>query len=185
MLLFIQPVSSEIDITIFDETNFIHNEKILWTNREFEVFPELLIGWIEKYQITKTLCITWPWAFTRLRILTLALNTVRLTHPEISVRGIWFFEYAQLLEIKAPYILEANKSEYLVSNKSTLEFVKKHELPSGTYFGFWQESDFTERGISVEYSSNGKQVQKVFDSIQEWCMLSPLYIKEPHITWPK
>ncbi len=185
MLLFIQTVSIEIEVTIFKWADLIHTEKILWTNREFEVFPELLRGWIEKFHITKILCITWPGPFTRLRILTLTLNTIKLTYSTIVVRGIGFFEFSKGIGVTSSFVLEANRGEYLVSKDWISTFIKKSDLPAGTYFWFWKDSDFTERGISIEYSYTWEQLEKVFDSISNTAMLSPLYIKEPHITWPK
>jgi tRNA A37 threonylcarbamoyladenosine modification protein TsaB len=153
--------------------------------REFESFPEILVVLTQEFRVDHIWVITGPGSFTRLRIITLAVNSIKYAFPKIRLYGWGFFDLARTIWAKEPYIITANRYEFLVYENWQASFIKKEHLPEGTYFWYGEKTDFTGSHISIEYSYTWAEIIRLFSKSIDTERLSPIYIKEPHITWPK
>lgn len=81
-------------------------------------------------------------------------------------------------------IIIANNSEYIIRNADrSTSLIDKSTLPDGTYTGYGVQNDFTEGKILIEYSEDWGKVSHIFEKLAPEKTLTPIYLKEPHITW--
>lgn len=78
MNLLINPISVNIDIFAMDGVDVRH-KITLEKGDDFSSFPEAVIKMMNSYAIEEIWCIVGPGAFTRMRIVTLTLNSIKLT----------------------------------------------------------------------------------------------------------
>ena len=178
--LFINPISLDISLAILDKWVFQKGFTIP-KGDDFSSFPDMLVDIVTRENIWEIWCICGPWAFTRMRIVTLACNTLRLTRW-ISLKWCHFFN---IIDSDYP-ILRANDREYIIRGEDGDPiFIEKDLLPSATYVGYGEENDFTDTKILIQYTHEYLSIREKFEQIQEVYSLSPIYLKNPHITWSK
>ncbi len=182
--LFINPITSTIWLHVIDTD---HHEVILKKNipigNDFNAFPETILDLLRQYSIREIWCIVGPGMFTRMRIITLTLNTIHRTTSTI-LKGIHFFD---LLPWDAQSILQANNGEYLMQKTDgTTELIPTGNIPPGKYIGYGTKNDFTDDKVFIEYIENYSHICQCFWTIPSWEFLAPVYIKSPNITtWSK
>lgn len=148
---------------------------------DFSSFPKTIINIIEEETIEEIWCICGPGSFTRMRIITLVLNTLHLS-KNIVVKWCHFFDLIQ----KWIPILEINTTEYIIKDSSRDSIViNKEGLAPWVYSGYISKNDFTDAGEFVEYKENCTNISEFFGNIEEQERLSPIYYKNPHITCSK
>ncbi len=59
------------------------------------------------------------------------------------------------------------------------------KLAKGDYVGYGEKNDFTDGQNFIEYTYNFTEISSVFASKEREEKLSPIYLKDPHITWSK
>lgn len=78
MFLFVNPLLNDITISLID--NAVLMKKIVIPHGDdFSSFPKTIINIIEEETIEEIWCICGPGSFTRMRIITLVLNTLHLS----------------------------------------------------------------------------------------------------------
>lgn len=181
MILFINPISENIWCTILD-THEVVETKIISKWDDFGSFPDVLVSLVEQFQVWEIWCIVWPWAFTRMRIVTLAINAVSMS-KKIVIKWCHFFE---IIDSENP-ILRANDSEYIILNENNLPTLTEKELlnTGKTYTGYGQENDFTDWKKLIQYNEDWSKIREVFHHTIPVEFLTPIYLKDPHITWSK
>lgn len=116
-----------------------------------------------------------------MRIVSLTLSTLILSRG-IRVKGCHFFELID----HATGILRANEHEYIVAQKDqSRSLISKEMIPSGIYCGYGEKNDFTDDKVFIEYREDWAEVIKIFSSLKYLDRVTPIYLKEPHITWSK
>lgn len=181
MHLFINPLLPDITLNILDGSKLVES-LVIPRGEDFARFPETVIEISEKYKIDQIWNLDWPWAFTRMRIVTLTLSSLTLT-KDVSIKGCHFFD---LIPDTYRPILRANPSEYLTRDEDWCDvLIVKDELPDGIYCGYGEKNDFTDTKVFVEYTQEWGYIHDVFLHIPPASHLEPLYIKAPHITWSK
>jgi hypothetical protein len=73
-----------------------------------------------------------------MRIVTLAVNTVKLTR-DIKLKSCHFFD---ITGAPSP-ILRANDREYIIRDGDTTRLIVKEDIPPGIYTGYGDENNFT------------------------------------------
>lgn len=116
-----------------------------------------------------------------MRIVSLTLSTLILSY-EVRVKGCHFFELIH----DTTGILRANGNEYIVAQKNqSSNLIPKEDLPSGIYCGYGEKNDFTDDKVFIEYREDWGEVARIFSSLEYLDQVTPIYLKEPHITWSK
>lgn len=180
MILLINPIASDISIFLL-EGALCKDEFTLPHWDDFERFPGKLVELVELHNIEEVWCICGPWAFTRMRIVTLALNTLKISRW-IRLKGCHFFE---LIDREIP-ILRANDREYITRVwHGDPSLILKEEIPAGKYRGYGEKNDFTDTKVFIQYKEDFFSIQKLFGKIPLSSSLNPIYLKGPHITWSK
>ncbi len=180
MILFVNPISPNISIFIL-EGALCKKEMIIAQWDDFTSFPGKIVELIKLHSIEEIWCICGPWAFTRMRIVTLTLNTLKLSQW-IRLKGCHFFE---LIDREIP-ILKANDKEYITRvwhGDPTL--IPKEEIPPGNYRGYGEKNDFTDTKVFIQYKEGFLFIETLFQKLPLSSELSPIYLKDPHITWSK
>ena len=180
-ILFINPIS--VEISLFIIKNGICKEKYTLTQwDDFSQFPEKVIELLYKYNIKEIWCICGPGWFTRMRIITLTLNTLILSRW-LDVKWCHFFH---LIKKNIP-IMRANDQEYIIRSLSWEDsLVKKALIPLGVYIWYGEKNDFTDERVLIEYREDFSEITRIFASIPVIDTLTPIYLKDPHITlWSK
>lgn len=194
-ILYINALPDEI-VFLWIADNISFSEKVTIPFLQFaEIFPKILIKIVQEKHINSIWVICWPWSFTKMRIVSLAMNSILFSFPYISVRSCSFFEV-----IPEPYIpiLYANLKEYLIFDRNTWQefFQQKDWLKNGFYQ--WYLSNFDINSTLSPTSTNWwdyivfrpyiddwEQIFKIFSKKSPQKYISPLYIKPPHITYAK
>jgi hypothetical protein len=57
--------------------------------------------------------------------------------------------------------------------------------PHLSFSGYGDKNDFTEGEIFVEYAYDFSHIVSVFQKRSAEAKISPIYLKDPHITWSK
>lgn len=180
MILFINPISENITLFVI-ENGEVRQTSTIPKWKDYDRFPEEVNDTINRHNIDMIWCVTWPWAFTRMRIVTLTLNTVSLVR-KIPLKGCHFFE---IINHPNP-ILIANNREYIVLKEDNPILVEKSELKwEESYSWYGNKNDFTDGKKFIEYSEDIPYISNIFNSLSSVSQLSPIYLKEPHITWSK
>jgi hypothetical protein len=176
--LYINPLLPNITLSILKNGEKI-SEKILPRWDDFADFPDTVIDIVDTHGIDEIWCLLWPGAFTRMRIVTLTLSTLVMTRGTI-VKWCHFFD---IIDAANPIII-ANNSEYIIrkADRST-SLINKSTLPDGTYTGYGVQNDFTDEKILIEYSEDWGKILYIFEKLAPEKTLTPIYLKEPHITW--
>ena len=180
MILYINPIGENIILLV------IENSQIIWNftiekGDDFSQFPEKVIDIMNAFTIDMIWCICWPWAFTRMRIVTLTLNTLTLT-KKIPLKWCHFFD---IIDSENP-ILKANGTEYIVRVwHGEHRLILKENLANGIYTGYGDQNDFTEGKVFIQYREDIAHIEKIFVDIPPVDTLNPIYLKDPHITWSK
>lgn len=180
MILFINPIQNDITFSIIDNSVLI-KKIVLPHGDDFLSFPEFIRDITESYSIEEIWCICGPGPFTRMRIITLALNTFHLSKG-ILLKWCHFFD---LINEWTP-ILEINSTEYIVWD--TLwgsKTVNKSEISTWIYTWYISKNDFTDGKVFIEYKEILEEILAYFWKIKEQRSLSPIYYKNPHITCSK
>jgi hypothetical protein len=55
-------------------------------------------------------------------------------------------------------------------------------MEKGSYMGYGDKNDFTNKGDFIEYREDIGDIKRVFDEKAYSQILSPIYLKDPHIT---
>lgn len=184
--LFINPLEEKILFSTFGEVR--HEEFVEINFLEFaENFPRILTNFVKKYNIKKIFCINWPAPFTKIRIVTLAINSLKFANKNIKLKSIHLFDIID--NQKYIPIIQANKNEFLI-RKNGEEYYENVEVVSKNveqlskfdkkFCGFVEENikipNFEKFKISIN------EIEKFFENIDEVDFISPIYIKSPHIT---
>lgn len=178
--LFVNPISADIHLFVIEDSTTI-DTSILPKWDDFSLFPGKITDMIDQYHIEEIWCVCGPGAFTRMRIITLALNTLKLSRW-IRLKGCHFFE---LIDTEIP-ILKANEREYITRVwHGEIALLPKEELPSGSYKWYGEKNDFTDAKVFIQYSEDIRNIDTLFRSLPLSESLSPIYLKDPHITWSK
>ncbi len=181
MILFINPISENICLMIVENGEVRHTSTIP-KGKDYDAFPEMVNDSIHRHNIDTIWCVVWPWAFTRMRIVTLTLNTIAMV-KNIPLKGCHFFE---IVNSENP-ILRANDREYILLDEDWIPSLSPKESidPSKIYTGYGDKNDFTDEKNFIEYSEDLRTVTEVFTQLPSVNRLTPIYLKEPHITWSK
>lgn len=180
MYLFIDPVGPNITLIWLEWGKLIFSKEISqW--KDFDTFPDELVEVVDLYNIEEIWCICGPAAFTRIRIVTLAINTLHIVR-HIPIKWCHFFD---IIDSKNP-ILKANTTEYIIDAwHGETKIVEVGDLPNGTYRGYGDKNDFTGGKVFVEYTRDLSHIARIFAETDSLSLLSPIYLKAPHITWSK
>lgn len=183
--LFINPIGKNITINVFDTEKRTVIEAICMekTWNDFEVIPGVFVDLAKKYTPDEIWCITGPWTFTLMRIITLILNSIAYNSPEISLKSCHYFDLIDRENVHP--ILEANRHEFLVRESDGNDtLIKKEEiLPRWIYTGYIDEIMIP---WYTPYEPTSETILNYFSSKASEKRLSPIYIKAPNITlWSK
>ncbi|GAB0175280.1 MAG: hypothetical protein HHAS10_11590 [Candidatus Altimarinota bacterium] len=180
MILFVNPIGQEIRLFVIENGEVRHTSTIPKGN-DYNMFPEEVTTIINRHNIDTIWCIVGPGSFTRMRIVTLTLNTISLV-KKIPLKGVHFFE---IINHPNP-ILIANEREYIILGEDGPFLIEKSQLKNKeSYCGYGNENDFTDAKKFIEYTEEIPYISKIFERISNVDQLSPIYLKEPHITWSK
>lgn len=151
---------------------------------DFEQIPETILSLIDTFDIHDILVVTGPGAFTRMRILTLTLNTLTFTR-DIRLKPLHFFD---LMDPNTTRVLRMNPSEWLIRSPGDEadRVIDQDGLMAitGTLSGIGVKNDFAEGQLSVEYQHNWENIRSLTHETVTSHRLSPLYLKAPKITLP-
>lgn len=180
MYLFIDPIGPNIVLTGIEWTMEMWTREIeKWG--DFDYFPDELVDIVDNENIKEIWCVCGPAAFTRIRIVTLAINTLHLVR-EIPIKWCHFFD---IIDTGNP-ILKANEREYIIDVwHGETKLIAKEEISDWTYHGYGEKNDFTGEKVYIEYKRNIHWICKIFLQKEPISKLSPIYLKDPHITWSK
>lgn len=180
MIVFINPLLSDITLFLIAD-GFCRENRTIVKWDDFLNFPDILIELIDTRTIDEVWVIQWPWAFTRMRIISLTLSTLILSRW-MQVKWCHFFE---LIQDGHP-IIRANDGEYIISWENTRSIlIPKGNIPKGHYCGYGEKNDFTDEKVFIEYKEDWKCISTIFSSLPYLDRVTPIYLKEPHITWSK
>lgn len=180
-ILYINPIWKDIVTMVIAWSCVIHNESLIKDLSLSDSFPLFLVTTLEKYSIWEVWCISGPWAFTLLRIITLAINAAAYT-KNINLKSCHFFD---LIIPKYIPIIEANPREYLIFQEKKEVIYKRGELPKWIYQWFAPKIELTDSIKYREYKEDIRVINQVFLNIPHKERIAPIYIKPPHITCPK
>ena len=122
MNLFINPISENITLFVIENGEVRHTSTIPKV-KDYDAFPEEVNTLILRHNIDTIWCVVGPGAFTRMRIVTLTLNTFSMV-KKITLKGCHFFE---IINHPNP-ILIANNHEYIVLGKDGPILIEKTTL---------------------------------------------------------
>ncbi len=179
-ILYINPLLNEISFLIFQNENTII-EKIDKNLNTSTAFPKKLVDLVDLYDIEEVWCVVGPWPFTLMRIITLAVNSLRYT-KNITLKSCNFFD---LIEWNNIGIIEANTKEYIIKKDDTISTIEKDWLLRWIYTGIISEKFSTEEIKYIQYEDDKKNIENIFSHILPEIRISPVYFKPPHITCPK
>lgn len=184
MILFINPISENIRIFHVGDISLRLLSEIP-KNHDYDAFPEEIVRHVEQNvevgEIHQIWCIYGPGSFTRMRIVTLALNTLSLS-KNVVLKGCHFFE---LIDSQYTPLLEINACEYLTRTEWIIPWETLLQISWQTYSGYISKNNFTENINFIEYLEEYEKIREVFKKKTYTKRLIPIYLKEPHITWSK
>ncbi len=179
-ILYINPLSEEIQFILFDGKEII--QKTIPKNYDTaSTFPKTLVEVVDLYGVTEIYAVVGPGPFTLMRIVTLAINALSYNR-DIIIKSCHFFE---LIQDHNQPIIEANAKEFLIGTVEDTKTIEKALLPGGTYEWIFQTKFSTDEIKSIEYKDEIQNIIRVFWAKSQQDRISPIYLKPPHITWPK
>lgn len=183
-ILYINPIFDGIEIITFVD-NFANYQVLELPFLEFaEKFPKEIISIFQKNHFDEIWCISGPWAFTQMRIISLTLNAIKFSSPNIILKSTSYFDICRS-SVEVLSILEANANEFLIRKPNGEEiFIKKSEIGEEKYHGFIGKNSIFPANFD-KFMSKFDNVRHIFDIISPVDFITPLYLKPPHITWAK
>ena len=179
-IVYINPIWNEIYFQIFIWMETF--QKSLQKNLESaSSFPKMLVEIVDTYSINEIWCITWPGAFTLMRVITLSINALTYTRY-ISIKSCHFFD---LIPLSRNAILELNPKEYLIRDTYWIRHIEKELLMPWVYEWLISSNLSTENIKYIQYINDIDTIFSTFQSKDTETRIVPLYFKPPHITWLK
>lgn len=191
-ILYINPLPENLYILDMNTEVPIHIPPIPFENFA-EEFPHVITSIFEQKKYDEIWLIAGPGPFTKMRIVILALNTVKYLYPQTLFRQAHLFQL-----IPKPFfpILEVNNREYLIKNNtfdkicrsSTTDveeyiFINKENIEKGNYMGYIKE--FSPNFHFSPYRDTKENIIQIFQNLKNTELFHPIYFKNPHIVCPK
>lgn len=180
-ILYINPIGPDI------QWGIIHNNACIVYKTEIMQdvsvdFPHLLHTIYQEYSFDEIWCIHGPWAFTRIRIISLTINAFWYIHHDIILREAHIFDIIPKEYIP---ILEINSRECLIQNNLGIHNTSIASLTKGNYCGYLysipENPDITYTPLLFSLND----IQNIFHKVPPVPLITPIYFKNPHITCPK
>ncbi|EKE26740.1 MAG: hypothetical protein ACD_4C00171G0004 [uncultured bacterium (gcode 4)] len=188
MYLFIDTISNDWALIIFDDHKIIAKTRISLKWKEFDNLLEKIDEFLKDNNLAfKDLSwitvINWPWSFTWTRVVVLIVNTLFYVY-NFKIEAIDYFTFMELSWAKYPFAIKANKNEYLVKiDKKTSPLIKTlDEVSDWEYFWIWDNIDFENKDIYIKFISEYENFFNAYDFSWKNSLIQPLYIKKPNIT---
>lgn len=184
-ILYINTLGSNL-VFIKKLESWIEKQDFSLSFSEFaEQFPTLLVNIFQEHMFDEIWTIHGPWPFTRMRIVSLAINSIKFSYPQIALRSISFEKLFSQKNIIP--ILDANNREYWTYQNWEEKFFEKNSLPHGDYCWFLTPSsigviDICRPSTFIEYSDSWDFIENIFSHEPSIPYIQPTYIKPPHIT---
>mgnify|MGYP003526997400 CR=1 FL=1 len=122
-ILYINPLLEEITFYVFqNEKIFI--ETLVKNLNTANTFPKKIVDFVDLYNIQEIWCIVGPGPFTLMRIITLAINSLKYS-KNITLKSCNFFD---IINHEYIPIIEANKKEYIIKTNDKEIIVTKENL---------------------------------------------------------
>lgn len=182
-IFFINPIGKQISLHISHYGHYEHRTLDIPFWQFAEKFPTMLGTLFRKYSPQEIWLIAGPGPFTQMRIITLALNALKYSFPEIIFRSAHFFDILPL-DAETRGILEANNREYLITWPKGEHFISKDALPPGKYIGHISAWFHQTESQYIPYTEDFPAIVSYFQKTEIIPRFSPLYIKPAHITCP-
>lgn len=148
-----------------------------------ENFPKILSKFVEEKNIREIWIINGPGTFTKMRVIILTINTIKISFPEIIVKSVHFFDFFKDLPEKP--LIEINSKEFLTNDDQNGEiFYDKNSLPDSDYIGY-STTELRQTSTFKNFVDQWNKIEKIFESKKSENFLTPNYIKPPHITHAK
>lgn len=148
-----------------------------------ENFPKILSKFVEEKNIREIWVINGPGTFTKMRVIILTINTIKISFPEIIVKSVHFFDFFKDLPEKP--LIEINAKEFLTNDDQNGEiFYDKNSLPDSHYIGY-STTELRQTSTFKIFVDQWNEIEKIFKSKKSENFLTPIYIKPPHITHAK
>ena len=148
-----------------------------------ENFPKILSKFVEEKNIREIWVINGPGTFTKMRVIILTINTIKISFPETILKSVHFFDFFKDLPEKP--LIEINAKEFLTNNDQNGEiFYDKNSLPDSDYIGY-STTKLRQTSTFKNFVDQWNEIEKIFKSKKSEKFLTPNYIKPPHITHAK
>ena len=134
-ILYINPLWENI-IYLSKINNIFESQNLTIPFLKFaENFPKILSKFVEEKNIREIWVINGPGTFTKMRVIILTINTIKISFPEIIVKSVHFFDFFKDLPEKP--LIEINAKEFLTNDNQNGEiFYDKNSLPDRDYIGY-------------------------------------------------
>ena len=182
-ILYINPLWENI-IFLSKINNIFESQNLTIPFLEFaENFPKILSKFVEEKNIREIWVINGPGTFTKMRVIILTINTIKISFPEIIVKSVHFFDFFKDLPEKP--LIEINTKEFLTNDDQNGEiFYDKNSLPDNDYIGY-STTELRQTSTFKNFIDQWNEIEKIFKSKKSENFLTPIYIKPPHITHAK
>ena len=182
-ILYINPLDEDI-IFLTNINNIINSKTIQIPFLEFaENFPKILAKFVEENNIWEIWVINGPGTFTKMRVIILSINALKISFPNIILKSAHFFDLFHNNNTQP--LIEVNTKEFLTNNQQNEEiFYEKNSLPDGNY-QWYSTSQLQQTSTFEKFVDQWTELEKIFISKNSENFLTPLYIKPPHITHAK
>lgn len=182
-ILYINPLWENI-IFLSKINNIFESQNLTIPFLEFaENFPKILSKFVEEKNIREIWVINGPGTFTKMRVIILTINTIKISFPEIIVKSVHFFDFFKDLPEKP--LIEINTKEFLTNDDQNGEiFYDKNSLPDSDYIGY-STTELRQTSTFKIFVDQWNEIEKIFKSKKSENFLTPIYIKPPHITHAK
>lgn len=182
-ILYINPLWENI-IFLSKINNIFESQNLTIPFLEFaENFPKILSKFVEEKNIREIWVINGPGTFTKMRVIILTINTIKISFPETIVKSVHFFDFFKDLPEKP--LIEINAKEFLTNDDQNGEiFYDKNSLPDSDYIGY-STTEVRQTSTFKNFVDQWNEIEKIFKSKKSENFLTPIYIKPPHITHAK
>lgn len=188
MNIFIDIISQQSSIILFEDNTIFASKKFDITWKEFDNFFETILEFLRDNnlnlsQIKWFTIINWPWWFTSTRIITLVMNTINFT-SSIKIDSIDYFEFLEICKMSYPMIIKANRSEYLIKESTENEplLVDKENIKAWTYSSNQNAFDFENNKIYIKWIKDYSSFINNYKFNPSKNRIEPYYIKKPNIS---